>query len=189
MAVIDAQGESGVRISMIAHEVGVSATSIYHFYGDREGLIEAALAERYLRNITEVNDYIAIRLASCATSEDVRAVILDAIQLVAAPTRTRIRFNRAAVLGSLPTRPRLAASIAAMQLRQVEEFARILEIGKQRGVLRPDLDTLVASSWIACVTFGQILQEIIADHVDPEAFRSLTIRAIDEMLLARVAPA
>ncbi|MEN9660886.1 MAG: hypothetical protein RLZZ443_815, partial [Actinomycetota bacterium] len=42
-------GETAVRVQEISSETGVSIGSIYHHFGDREGLIRAA----YVRQFTE----------------------------------------------------------------------------------------------------------------------------------------
>ena len=44
---IDTGGEASIRVKQIADEAGTSVTSIYHFFGSREGLIEAAQIARF----------------------------------------------------------------------------------------------------------------------------------------------
>lgn len=44
---IDRGGEASIRVKQIAEDAGTSVTSIYHFYGSREGLIEAAQIARF----------------------------------------------------------------------------------------------------------------------------------------------
>ena len=40
--VLETEGEAGVRVAAICDRVGVSYGSVYHHFGDREGLIRAA---------------------------------------------------------------------------------------------------------------------------------------------------
>ena len=50
---IAAGGESSVRVSTVASAVGVREPSVYHFFKNREALVEAAQIERYRRSYLE----------------------------------------------------------------------------------------------------------------------------------------
>ena len=47
-------GESSVRVSTVATAVGVREPSVYHFFKNREALVEAAQIERYRRSYSEM---------------------------------------------------------------------------------------------------------------------------------------
>ena len=72
IAAIDEKGESGVRVNDIATEVGVAITSLYHYFGSRDGLVVAAQTERYLRSLSLENERIATGLAECKNKEQFR---------------------------------------------------------------------------------------------------------------------
>ena len=47
-------GEGSVRVSAVAAAVGVKEPSVYHFFKNREALVEAAQIERYRRSYSEM---------------------------------------------------------------------------------------------------------------------------------------
>ncbi len=69
IAMFDEGGEAALRIDELAKQVGVAKTSLYHHFGDREGLIVAAQAERYRRSILIGIDETLAAVESCEISE------------------------------------------------------------------------------------------------------------------------
>ena len=51
IAVIETDGEEGVRVVDIAKHVGVAVTTLFHLFGNRDSLIRAAQIERYVRGL------------------------------------------------------------------------------------------------------------------------------------------
>ena len=51
---ISSGGEGSVRVSNVASAVGVREPSVYHFFKNREALVEAAQIERYRRSYSEM---------------------------------------------------------------------------------------------------------------------------------------
>jgi AcrR family transcriptional regulator len=50
---IDESGEPGIRVNQLAESAGVSIPTLYHHFGSREGLIEEAQAERFIRALRD----------------------------------------------------------------------------------------------------------------------------------------
>jgi AcrR family transcriptional regulator len=70
--VIEAEGVPGVRVQPIAAAAGVAVPSVYHFFGSKEGLIEAAQAERYGRVLAESSFRFAIGVQDSADAAEFR---------------------------------------------------------------------------------------------------------------------
>ena len=72
---IDLGGEGGVHVAEIAKASHVAVTSIYHFFQNREGLIEAAQASRFAREFTINANAFSEEVNKCVTQEEFRALL------------------------------------------------------------------------------------------------------------------
>ena len=64
-ATIDKGGEGAVRIRDLTKSCDITAPSIYHFFGSREGLIDAAQAYRFSRGQLQLGDAFASAIHQC----------------------------------------------------------------------------------------------------------------------------
>jgi|688.fasta_scaffold517671_2 AcrR family transcriptional regulator len=159
IAAIAEKGESGVRVNDVAAEVGVAITSLYHYFGSRDGLVIAAQTERYLRSLGSENERIVEALADCKNKAQFREVLLEIHRRVNNANRAPFRLIRVSVLGSTLGRPDLATAVGKAQDEFITSFSGFLAIAKERGWTRPDLDPVGASAW----SIGQILGRIVIE--------------------------
>ena len=94
VALLDELGEAGIRTSQIADLAGVSVPALYHHFGNREGLIEEAQAERFIRALRF--DAVTFRdaIKACSTREDLEASLSDLFTTRACNERTMVRWKR-----------------------------------------------------------------------------------------------
>jgi AcrR family transcriptional regulator len=109
---IDLGGEGGVYVAEIAKASHVAVTSIYHFFQNREGLIEAAQASRFAREFTVNANAFADEVNKCATQEEFRALMRQSLPSFFGPDGARRRADRVNVLGSTYNRPSLTAAVS-----------------------------------------------------------------------------
>ncbi|MEX0848331.1 MAG: helix-turn-helix domain-containing protein [Ilumatobacteraceae bacterium] len=159
---IAAHGESAVRVQDLADTVGVAVTSLYHFYGNREGLIEAAQAERYVRGLRAAQQSFADDVRRCGTADDFRTVMTNTMRRLSSADSAPDRMTLVNALGSAHGRPQLAAAIAEMHSRSVVEFAAIFAGPQESGWIRPSLDLAAFSAWYV----GNIVQRAVIDLGD-----------------------
>jgi AcrR family transcriptional regulator len=107
LELLEEGGESAVRIDDVRDRSGVSIGSIYHHFGDRDGLIVAGQLRRFAR-------YAEAEIAALSTiverSRDVdefRRAIRQLTLRTASEVRVAERWGRIGVLGSTVGRPAL----------------------------------------------------------------------------------
>lgn len=178
IATIEEHGEAAVRVREVSDATGVSFASLYHFFGSREGLVEAALAEMYSRSLREVNAAVADMVNTSTTLaefiEGGRRVSLLAYD----PARASARSTRLRVLGGLAGRPKLAARLAVEQHAANLELASILGVAQQRGWLKPNLDLVTLAAWLTGLTFGRAIVEVAPEGIDLGAWNEMSIAAL-----------
>ena len=154
--IIETSGESSVRVHDIEVAVNVTAPSIYHFFGSREGLVSAAQAERVLRGFNQFNEVSESILKGVASRAELREAIEKLLTLVYDPSRVTARLQRIFAFGSTEGRPELAALIGDAARSFLHENAVRFNVFKEKGWIRPDLELEAFSQWLA----GQILGRV-----------------------------
>ena len=70
-------GESAVRIQEISSQTGVSIGSIYHHFGDREGLIRAAYIEQFTASVALDVEHLKKWTANIQSTDELREYFDD----------------------------------------------------------------------------------------------------------------
>jgi AcrR family transcriptional regulator len=183
VALIEERGESAVRIADITEQTGVSISSIYHFFSDREGLIAAAQAERYVRSIDAQLSRLKEMLSGEGTESEVEEIALAMFALVNAPERSLVRKERLSVLGSTVGRPLLAAKVAEIQDRFVLEFGALVQEAQDRGLVRNNFDATAVAAFAMGVMLGRSLIEIGPSSVDQSSWNAIFNATLSELFL------
>jgi AcrR family transcriptional regulator len=69
-AAIDKGGEAAVRIRDITEICEITAPSIYHFFGSREGLIDAAQVHQFSRGQIELGHAFSSATYACRSKKE-----------------------------------------------------------------------------------------------------------------------
>jgi AcrR family transcriptional regulator len=165
IAVVDESGVEGIRVRDIAAAADVREPSVYHYFGSREGLVEAVEAARFKRDLTEVASLFYSAVNQCTSADEYVALCRRVVSATSLAERASVRAVRASVFGSAQSRPELAALIAEAELELDRRLAEGFELAKERGWVRPDLDSLTTAAWINGMINGRIILEM-----NPEAY-------------------
>ena len=160
VAVIDKDGESGVNVHQIAKTAGVSVPSIYHFFGNRDGLLEEAQAHRFEEGLRLVAQSLGEALAHTGTKKQYRDTLRKWLVSVTAGTNTGFRKTRATVVASAVHNPSLASRIAEIQERHVKQMASFLRYGTERGWVDSDIDVEAIVIWTTTQLNGKLVIEL-----------------------------
>lgn len=182
IAIIEIDGEAGVRVDRIAETAGIAKPSLYHFFKNRDGLIIAAQAERYRRSLQFSLVALNETVRACRSQDEFKMLIRNQIRSFALEEGKRRRRVRIQVLGSAASRPTLRAEIQVAENRSISDFEKVFGVARDRGWItsRFDLET-IARWW-----FGVILgRHLIDDHPDEEIseqWTDITLEAVEHVL-------
>ena len=180
VAAIDAGGEAVLRVHEIAAQAGISVPVIYHYFGNRDGLVIAAQLERYTRQTkTDINS-IRRAVDACLTGDDLRTALRITWQRSLAQ-RAANRWLRISVLGSAYARHELETAVARAQDEIVAALVAILEPCQERGWLRTGMDLTSTIAWHHSVLIGRVFIEHGTVEVDPAEWDRLTMEALDRV--------
>ena len=180
--IIENSGEASLRVHDIETAVDITAPSIYHFFGSREGLVSAAQAERILRSFAEFDLISDPILANVSSKEELREAIRELSVLIFDPSRATARLRRIYALGSTEGRPELAATIGEASRTYLRTMAESFRPFQEKGWVRPDLDLDAFGQWLAGQILGRVYIEIGAEPTTHPAWDTISADAVEFIL-------
>lgn len=178
MSVIEDTGEGTLRVQKIAESVGVREPSVYHFFKNREELVEAAHVERYRRSHLEMVRPFEAGAALADSAEDFRRIVKKILSLVYAAEREHIRSTRMSVLGAAQTSPMIADAIRQINFDIHSKIADVLASAQEKNWIRKEVDPLAAAYWINGQILGRVMAEMDKERVDLDKWNSVSETAV-----------
>lgn len=175
-------GEAAVRIDEINTRSGVSIGSIYHHFGDRDGVIAAAQLRRFSRYAEAEIASLADVVREARDREQFRRALLQLAKGSHTALRRGVRWGRLAVMASTIGREDLRDDIALLQTRLTDEFQAHIAQGQARGFFRGDLDARAIAAFVEAWTLGLALNDLDDREVPESAWLAVVAVAIDALL-------
>jgi AcrR family transcriptional regulator len=179
--VIEVGGEGALRVRDIAAKANVTEPSIYHFFGDRNGLIEQAQAVRFGRGQTDALESFVTGVRSCGTKAEFIKLVRTALTASFNTSSAGRRFARVNVLGSAQSRPELVKHLAGQQRDLNRLLGDALRDAQERGFMRSNVDCDIFAVWVIGMTTGRLFIEIDPELAESQEWNAL---AIDSVLAA-----
>lgn len=179
IAIIEAEGEAGVRVDRVAEMAEVAKPSLYHYFGDRAGLIVAAQAQRYRQAmvIVEIDQVLAIE-----SRVDFARAVLTAIDSYSSPEGAVRRRLRIQVLGSAVSRPDLQLAIREAHEYSVRELTRVITFGQKLGWVSSRFSASSIVEWWFGVVLGRHLVEEYGKEADAIEWKDVTLHMTSMLL-------
>jgi len=183
VALVDEHGAAGLRISDLVESSGRSVGSIYHFFGNREGLVEAVRAYRF--DPTWEHDLAQMQMV--VDQVETLDQLLDAVEIVQAsymePDRQEMLWHRVAAIGSARARPNLQEVLAQKQLEETAAFESWLRTLQSKGIVGESVDLYDAAVFLQAFTFGRILAVLDGtDRLSSEGWAKNARLAVEAVL-------
>ena len=179
VAAIEAGGEPSLRVNDIARDSGVSVATLYHYFGDREGLVVAARLKQYEGATGIYLDDFASAADAATNAAEFAAVVRAFFERATSDASRIMRFTRAEIIGSSRTRPQLADSLRAVQEGLVESLTDVFARAQERGFMSTDFRPRDVVEFSLVLHIGSILPDLLAG--DGETSTSLS-RVLAEII-------
>jgi len=158
--VIEAEGEHALKMQDIAEAVNVTKPTIYYYFGDRDGLITAALAEMYWRVLAVGSEYLVANVPKAQTPQEFEDVFRQALLMLTTPEAAQRRAMRIRVLGAAVDRPTLQTALVAMHRRNAANLMAFIKLGRAKGFVHLPFDDEVVSIFTISALTGRYYVEI-----------------------------
>lgn len=189
MDLIEHGGEQAVKVKPLTDGLGVNVTAIYRYFGDRQGLINAAQAERYVGGITiDVHNLTDTLRAATSAIDFRKRVNLLAIDIMGKDRLPHL-MRRVNIVGSAHARPELLTLIGEATRAATNDAIVVLEMAQERGWILPKAGIPVIMSWLNSVFFGRLLVWIDPDPPqDDDDWLMMVLEPLNQVLFGRKAP-
>lgn len=178
IAVIEERGETAVRVEEVSASLGLAVTAVYRYFGSRQGLIDAAHAERVIRATNEQLAALEQVVESSTSAAEFQVAFEQFIFDALSPQSRAQVFVRVHALGSAYGRPELLGFLGEAHRYGVAIAASILGRARDRGWISESTDLEVVAAWFWAVSFGGVVNLVDPTPVDHDGFAVLTLAAL-----------
>ncbi len=177
-------GPSGLRQDRVLAASGVAQGSLYHHFGSRDGLIDAAYATVFTRATNQIMERIRRALEHATSVEDLTAELVEIIDYLIGSEFEGARQDALAVLAMVNTRDSLATLVQDAQRKIASDMSEIITELQRFGILQPELDPLSVALFIQSFTLGQVVVSVDSNPPSHETWHNTVFAALSGFTVA-----
>lgn len=151
---IDRDGIDGARLKDIVEHADMTTGSLYWFFKNRRALINAALAERFVRKMRSLTDLVADAFSRQADSSDPFLILNEITVQPNQPDRVDARAERVQVLAAALDDPVLAKHVADIQRQLLNQISDIVKEAQIKKIVRADVDPYAVAVMMQSTAIG-----------------------------------
>jgi AcrR family transcriptional regulator len=172
-----------IRIPEICEATGVNYGSVYHHFGSREGVIDAAYSLIFSRIVED--DIVALSQVTESTNtfDEYADAVRHALERISiGPERLARRAIRSRIVAAALTRPELRALIGVDQARITKELLRLVNHGQRRGWMRRDVPGQSIAILMQAVVLGRTMDDLALVPLSDLEWEQMLVAIFTEML-------
>ncbi len=179
---LEEHSEKDVTAAEILRRTGIARGSLYHFWDTIADLIEEAYLVRYSRYVEKSGGVIKQLLEDCKTKEEFFAGLSRVTELTQDPKRSANRFERARILGMSQNNPKFSKALGQVQRSLTDLFTEQFTEVQKRGWFNKNFDPRAAAVLIQAYTLGKIVDDVVDNQMDAQAWNALIGLIVDRTL-------
>lgn len=165
-AELELHGSVKFNLDRVIEESGVSRSSVYHHFGNRDGVLAAIEIGRFTNFM--MTGVVAVReLLSEMSDIEEWLTAIDEMLISGNSTDARAqRVQRVSTLVVAQENEKLMSALAKVQMEGTKHLAETLQMAVSRGLMHPTAPTLGIAYIFQSILVGRILVDL---DEDPEA--------------------
>lgn len=167
-----------ISTEMVLQHSGVSRGSLYHHFEDLNDLLETAMVAFFSDAVDRNIALIGGLINEATSSSDFYRATEHFNQVTQARERRDVRFERIRLIGFSYKNPRLTSKLAAEQARLTDSYAQLFCTAQAKGWMNDDFDPLAAAILIQAYTLGKVVDDLVANPVDPADWNSIIMKIV-----------
>jgi AcrR family transcriptional regulator len=160
---IDRDGIDGARLKDIVEHADMTTGSLYWFFKNRRALINAALAERFVRKMRNLTDLVADAFSRQADLNDPLLILNEITVQPNQPDRVDARAERVQVLAAALEDPVLAKHVADIQRQLLNQISDIITEAQIKKIVRADVDPYAVAVMMQSTAIGLASVDLAKD--------------------------
>jgi AcrR family transcriptional regulator len=181
-AEMELHGNTKFNLDRVIATTGVARSSIYHHFGDRDGLIAAVETEYLLKRFDAGMDDLAAALDAAKSGEEAFALVEIGIAFSGSERQRAARWRRISTLASARSTESIRDSLRATQQKGTSNLAAMIDKLKDRGFCDPIAPSLGVAFLIQSILIGRILADIVEDRESDEVWNATATASLRALL-------
>lgn len=178
---LDGDRAHQIRVDDVLATSGLSRSSVYHHFGDYQGLIEATLLSRFSANV-DADAKAMSQVAQESTSKDEYwKQIRKLSALTQTPQRAPVRAERARIIALAATNERFRKSLQVKQDRLTDSMAASIAIAQSKGWVTTELSAKAISVFLQAYSLGRAVDDVAGKNLENDEWLSLIEKVISSL--------
>ncbi len=174
-----------ITLADVLAEAEVARATVYHHFGDLDGLISKAALSLFAKFVEQDIELIGTLVASADSVDALSDALRQVTRASQSPERREIRLLRARLISYAASKPALEPMLAERQSALTGRMESVLASGQEKGLIRADLDARAMAVFLQAYTLGRVLDDVAAVQVQAEAWEELIHQVVTHSLLSR----
>jgi AcrR family transcriptional regulator len=181
---LDRVGPVKFDIDSVLRKSKISKGSLYHHFGSKNGLLVAVETQQFIKYLDEQNTLLRNLVETRKSASDFLTLMTRVMEISGLPENRDLRKKRIRAIAVAAHDRDLSEFIKTEQIKGSLYLAQTLQIAKDRGWIKPDVDVLAASYWIQGLFMGHIMLDITGIKDLDKAWNSIAVDAIRSFINA-----
>jgi len=181
--IVEENGPNSLRVSDVAERAGVAVGLLYHYFDDRDDLIDAVREAQFLARIeADIADLARKVGPNELDTTAVLKVIIDDFSDPRSKKRRDYRLDRMEALAAARYNPELTKRLVQAQKRLSASIRKTIEKAKADGIVAEEVDAHALAFFLEVLPLGTGLATVYADMPSQEAWRKLLLRMLASLI-------
>lgn len=179
---LDEVGAVQFNILRVIENAGVSRSSVYHHFGDRNGVIAAVEVQRLIDEMKALNEGIRAFVAIAETREQVLAAVRLVLVNAGTDEGRAQRAHRIGVMAAAQGIPLLAETLQSEQASGDKHLAETLLMAQERKLMKGLQNPEGIAHFISSLFIGRSIVDVIGNAEADETWINATMAALEALL-------
>lgn len=181
-------GETAVRIQEISKATNVSIGSIYHHFGDRDGLIRATYVHLFASSVRQDIGSVKRFIAKMHSVQEIIEHYDDMTKFLVSHFGRQSASERASIIGNTTGRPLLRSALAEVQHELTNSLTEVMVHLQERKILKPHLSPRAAAVMTLGMLHGRVIAELDTDPVAEADWNQAMLSALGGLFILKNQP-
>lgn len=165
-----------LTMEQVQLESGASTSSMYHYFGNRQGLLAAVEKERYRRlALAEDRGRLEVGADSQSAEEFLQFIADELAQIATDADAVEVRRQRLRVAATALDDEDVYVRMAVIQGEMFRVIGQMIADGQQRGLVNPEVDPVACCAWFHGMCLGRTVTE--RTHADTDSWLAVAVPA------------
>jgi AcrR family transcriptional regulator len=156
-----------LTMEQVQLESGASTSSMYHYFGNRQGLLAAVEKERYRRlALAEDRGRLEVGADSQSAEEFLQFIADELVRIATDPDAVEVREQRLRVASAALDDDDVFERMSIIQAEMFRVIGELVADGQRRGLVNPAIDPVAYCAWFHGMTLGRTVTERTFTNVD-----------------------